>query len=203
VLASRNEHKVLEVRRILAGSNLELVGLDEFPEVADVVESGVTFEANALLKAQAVSAATGLPALADDSGLTVEVMGGMPGIFSARWCGRHGDDPANLELLLRQLHDVPAGHRSAAFVCAAAFVSAAPETRQQVVRGELTGRLIKEPRGTNGFGYDPIFVPDGHSQTTAEMSAGDKDAISHRGRAFRAMADYLAGAEGGTRTPTP
>ncbi len=191
VLASRNAHKVVEVRRILAeaGLDIDLVGLDAFPDAPEVAETGLTFEENALLKARAIAETTGLPAIADDSGLAVDVLGGMPGIFSARWAGKHGDDAANLRLVLAQLADVADGHRGAAFVCAAAV--ARPGGQEQVVRGELQGGLVREPRGTNGFGYDPIFCPDGESRTTAEMEPHEKDAISHRGAAFRALAALL------------
>jgi XTP/dITP diphosphohydrolase len=191
VLATRNAHKVTEVRRILAetGVDVDLVGVDAFPDVPDVAETGITFEENSLLKARAVSLATGLPAIADDSGLAVDVLGGMPGVFSARWAGRHGDDAANLELVLAQLSDVPDDHRAASFVCVAAFANGSDH--EYVSRGELTGRLTRAPRGTNGFGYDPIFVPDGESRTTAEMSPAEKDAISHRGRAFRGLAKLI------------
>jgi len=197
VLATRNAHKVTELRRILDGVSLpsgeaiELVGMDAYPEVADVVESGVTFAENALLKAHAVAQATGLPAIADDSGLAVDVLGGSPGVFSARWAGRHGDDRANLELLLAQLGDVPDQHRQAHFACAAAF--ARPDGKDHVEHGRLSGVLIREPLGGNGFGYDPIFVPDGDTRTTAELTAEEKNAISHRGRAFRALTAELAG----------
>ncbi|HUV47621.1 MAG TPA: RdgB/HAM1 family non-canonical purine NTP pyrophosphatase [Actinomycetes bacterium] len=191
VLATRNEHKVVEVRRILADAalDIDLVGLDAFPDAPDVAETGVTFEENALLKARGISRATGLPAIADDSGLAVDVLGGMPGIFSARWAGRHGDDLANLQLLLAQLSDVAEADRGAGFVCAAAM--AIPDGTEDVVRGELRGRIVRTPRGSNGFGYDPVFVPDGESRTTAEMEPSEKDAISHRGSAFRALAEHL------------
>ncbi len=191
VLATRNEHKVVEVRRILADAALDvdLVGLDAFPDAPDVAETGLTFEENALLKARAISQDTGLPAIADDSGLAVGVLGGMPGIFSARWAGSHGDDLANLQLLLAQLSGVTDANRAAAFVCAAAL--AMPDGTEDVVRGELRGRIITAPRGSNGFGYDPVFVPDGETRTTAEMEPGEKDAISHRGVAFRALAERL------------
>lgn len=191
VLATRNAHKVVEVRRILdgAGVNIDLVGLDAFPDAPDVAETGVTFEENAFLKARAIAHTTGLPAIADDSGLAVDVLGGMPGIFSARWVGRHGDDQGNLRLLLAQLSDVPDGHRGAAFVCAAAV--ATPSGDEFVVRGELRGFLIREPRGLNGFGYDPIFVPEGDSRTTAQMAPAEKDAISHRGVAFGGLVQRL------------
>ncbi len=188
VLASRNRHKVAELHRILTetGLDVELVGVDEFPGVPDVPETGSTFAANALLKAHAVALATSLPAVADDSGLCVDALNGMPGIFSARWAGRHGDDDANLSLVLGQLSDVPEERRGAQFVCAAAM--ARPDGSEVVVEGRLSGRLIWGRQGSRGFGYDPIFVPDGESRTTAEMSAEEKDAISHRGRAFRALA---------------
>jgi XTP/dITP diphosphohydrolase len=197
VLATRNAGKVAELRQILDGvsapdgSPVELVGMDAFPEVADVVETGVTFAENALLKAHAVAQATGLPAIADDSGLAVDVLGGSPGVFSARWSGRHGDDRANLELLLAQLGDVPVEHRGAHFACAAAF--ARPDGKEHVVHGRLRGTLASVPRGTNGFGYDPILVPDADTRTCAELTATEKNAISHRGQAFRALAAELPG----------
>ena len=188
VLATHNPHKVAELRRILGEGGLEgieLVGVEAFPSVEDVVETGVTFVENARLKAVAVARATGVAAIADDSGLCVDVLGGAPGVFSARWSGRHGDDLANLQLLLDQLGDVPDRHRGAHFACAA--VLALPDGTERVVEGRLVGSLIREPRGANGFGYDPIFVPDGEARTTAEMTAAEKDSISHRGRAFRAV----------------
>jgi XTP/dITP diphosphohydrolase len=190
VLATRNPGKVVELRRILAPYDVDLVGLERFPDAPDVAETGTTFAENALLKAHAIAAATGLVTVADDSGLTVAALNGMPGIFSARWSGRHGDDEANLALVLAQLSDVPDGRRGAAFVCDAA--AATPDGRELVVEGRLTGSLIRDRRGSNGFGYDPVFVPTGETRTTAEMSAADKDAISHRGQAFRALAPQLA-----------
>jgi XTP/dITP diphosphohydrolase len=191
VLATRNPHKLAELDRILvaAGVSVDLVSVDRFRNVSDVIETGLTFAENALLKATATATATRLPAIADDSGLAVDALNGMPGVFSARWAGRHGDDAANLELLLRQVADVPDPRRGAAFVCAAAL--ATPSGRTVVEQGRLTGRLAHEPHGTNGFGYDPIFVPDGQTRTTAEMSPAEKDAVSHRGRAFRALAPHL------------
>jgi XTP/dITP diphosphohydrolase len=197
VLATRNEGKVAELRRILAPYGVELVGLP--PEVEPGPETGATFADNAVAKAVEACAATGLPAVADDSGLAVDALNGMPGILSARWAGRHGDDAANLALVLGQVADVPDERRGAAFVCAAAF--ALPDGRTQVVEGVLRGRLVREPRGTGGFGYDPAFVPDGHDRTTAEMTPDEKDAISHRGQAFRALAPLLAAAL--TPLPTP
>ena len=187
VLATRNPGKIAELRRILEG--FEIVGLEEFPAIGEVAETGVTFEENALLKAHAVAQQAGLPAVADDSGLCVDVLGGMPGVFSARWAGRHGDDRANLELLLAQVSDVPADKLTAHFACVAAL--ALPSGESRVVEGALPGRLIDTPRGTNGFGYDPILVPDGQTRTTAELSPQEKDAISHRGRAFRALAPIV------------
>jgi XTP/dITP diphosphohydrolase len=187
VLATRNQGKIVELRRILDG--IDVVGLEEFPEAPDVPETELTFEGNALLKARAIAAHTGLPAVADDSGLCVDALGGMPGIFSARWSGRHGDDEANLDLLLGQLSDVAPEHRGARFVCVAAI--AWPSGAEDTVEGDLTGHVIGERRGTNGFGYDPIFVPDEETRTTAEMSPNEKDAISHRGKAFRALAARL------------
>lgn len=193
VLATRNAHKVSELKAILAGliSELDLVivGVGEFPDVEDVVETGVTFAENAALKAAAVAASTGLPALADDSGLAVDVLGGSPGVFSARWAGIHGQDRANLDLLLAQLSDVPDIHRSAAFVCAAAL--ALPDGGVVVREGRMPGTLARAPRGDNGFGYDPILVVEGDSRTAAELSTADKNAISHRGKAFRALSSDL------------
>ena len=192
VLATRNAHKLAELRRILdeAGLRVELVGVDAFPGVADVAETGTTFAENALLKAHATAQATGLPAVADDSGLCVDVLGGMPGVFSARWSGQHGADRANLELVLAQIADLPDERRSAYFACAAAI--AFPDGTERVAEGFLRGALLRAPRGTGGFGYDPIFLPAGGARTTAELEPADKDAISHRGQAFRALADELA-----------
>jgi XTP/dITP diphosphohydrolase len=187
VLATRNAGKIAELRRILAG--FDIVGLEEFPSIGEVAETGLTFEENALLKAHAVAQGSGLPAVADDSGLCVDVLGGMPGVFSARWSGRHGDDQANLDLVLAQLSDVPADRLTAQFACAAAL--ALPSGESRVVEGLLPGHLVTSPRGSNGFGYDPIFVPDGDERTTAELSPEEKDAISHRGRAFRALAPLV------------
>ena len=191
VLATRNAHKVTELRRILAVAGFagELVGLDAFPGAPDVPETGSTFADNALLKARAIAAFTGLPAVADDSGLAVDALHGMPGILSARWSGKHGDDVANLDLVLGQLIDVQ--RRGAEFVCAAALVDPAT-SREWTVTGVLAGSLTRAARGTNGFGYDPIFVPAGLTTTTAELSGEEKDAISHRGRAFRALAPLIA-----------
>jgi XTP/dITP diphosphohydrolase len=198
VLATRNAHKVVELAEILADVlaqvRLELVGMDVFPEVADVVEDGASFAANALLKARAVAAATGLPALADDSGLSVDILGGSPGIFSARWSGRAdltgtAKDRANLDLLLAQLADVRDEHRGAGFVCAAALVL--PDGTARVREGHFRGTLTRSPRGDNGFGYDPILLVEGDTRTSAELSPAEKNAISHRGKAFRALAGDL------------
>ncbi len=205
VLATRNQHKVAELRRILAAAHLdvELVGTDEFPGLPDVAETGSTFAANALLKAHDVAQRTGCIAIADDSGLCIDALNGMPGILSARWAGAHGDDAANLALVLGQIADIPPARRGASFHCAAAV--ATPEGEERVVEGVLTGSLTDAPRGVNGFGYDPIFVPTGYALTTAELRPDEKDAISHRGQAFRALVPVLRdlGAEGGTRTRMP
>jgi XTP/dITP diphosphohydrolase len=198
VVATRNAHKVAELTRILAaasviGAGVDLVSLAEFPGAPDAAETGCTFAENALIKARAAAAFTRLPAVADDSGLSVDALNGMPGVLSARWAGRHGDDAANTDLVLAQVADVPQGKRGARFVCAAALVlpGAGPPI-ERVVEGRLEGRLATRPRGKNGFGYDPIFVPDGEGRTTAEMTPDEKDAISHRGRAFRALAPVIA-----------
>jgi XTP/dITP diphosphohydrolase len=189
LLATRNPGKLAELRRMLADGPFEVLGLADLPEFPEAPETGATFAENALAKARDAAAATGLPSVADDSGLAVEALNGMPGVLSARWCGRHGDDLANLELLLGQLADVPDERRGAAFVCAAALVvPGGPET---VVHGEWPGRLVRAPRGTNGFGYDPIFVPDGEERTSAELNPEEKDAASHRGRAMRALLPHL------------
>jgi XTP/dITP diphosphohydrolase len=194
VLATRNVGKIEELRRILAylGSDqdetIDLLGTDEFG-LDDVEETGDTFASNALIKARAVSAATGLPAIADDSGLCVDALNGMPGIYSARWSGKHGDDRANLKLLLAQLSHVPDEKRGAHFACAAALV--VPGVAEIVEEGRIYGRLISQPIGSGGFGYDPIFMPIGLNQTMAQLSADEKDAISHRGLAFRALAPHV------------
>ena len=197
VLATRNPGKLAELRRILAaaGVSAAVTDLDDVPGMPEVAETGRSFTENALLKARAVAAFTGFPAVADDSGLCVDALNGMPGVLSARWSGSHGDDEANLRLLLAQLADVPAGQRGARFVCVAALVL--PSGREQITEGTLSGRIADAPRGTNGFGYDPIFVPDSSELTTAEMSAEAKDAISHRGRALRALAPVIAELLGG------
>jgi XTP/dITP diphosphohydrolase len=197
VLASRNKSKIAELDRILTGQDVELIGLEGFPDAPEVPETELTFEGNALLKARAIAAVTGLPAVADDSGLCIDALNGMPGVLSARWSGRFGDatadkDRANLELVLDQLADVADEHRGAHFVCAAALV--VPGGAEHVVEGRMHGRIIREPRGTGGFGYDPIFEPEEETRTSAELSSDEKDAISHRGRAFRALAELLPGA---------
>ncbi|CAB4961803.1 unannotated protein [freshwater metagenome] len=191
VLASRNAHKVEEMARILADAGLaiEVLGIDAFEGVPEVAETGQTFADNALLKARAVCRATGEPAVADDSGLCVDELNGMPGILSARWAGGHGDDTANMWLLLDQLTDTPDERLAARFRCAVALVL--PDGRESVVEGEMIGALVREPKGANGFGYDPIFVPDGVTRTSAELSAQEKDAISHRGNALRALVPVL------------
>lgn len=197
VLATHNEHKVEELRAILAG---RVPGLDVAGEVTsaaglgldDIVETGTTFAENALLKARAVARATGTAAVADDSGLCVDVLGGAPGIFSARWSGRHGDDAANLELLLAQLADIPEEHRGAHFACAAALVT--PDGREHVETGVFEGVLEFAPRGANGFGYDPVLRVAGDTRTAAELSPAEKNARSHRGKAFRALVPWIVDA---------
>ena len=188
VLATKNLGKVAELERILSPYRVDLVPASYEPGP----ETGASFAENALAKAFEGVAHTGLPSVADDSGLTVDALNGMPGILSARWAGRHGDDLANLSLVLGQLADVPDGCRGAAFVCAAAY--ALPDGSSACVEGVLRGSLLRAPRGTNGFGYDPIFVPQGYDVTSAELSPDAKDAISHRGQAFRALGPLLAAA---------
>ena len=185
VLATRNHGKIVELQRIIADAlpDVELVGTDSFPDLADVEETEDSFIGNALLKAHAVAKATGLPAIADDSGLSVNALNGDPGIFSARYAGVHGDDLANLNKVLKNMDRVL--DRSAAFHCAAAF--AKPDGFEIVVEAKLLGRLTTTPIGDDGFGYDPIFIPEGFEITTAQMSPSQKDQISHRGMAFRAL----------------
>ena len=195
VLATRNPKKLAELRRILEPVvNVEVLGLDDLPPYDEAPETGATFAENALAKARDAVAATGLPAVADDSGLSVDALNGMPGVLSARWSGAHGNDVANLELLLGQIEDVPDQRRGAAFICAAAFVL--PGGQEHVLEAEMRGRIVRAPRGSGGFGYDPIFVADGHNVTTAELAPADKDAISHRGKAFRALATVIAAVSG-------
>ncbi|GAA2810798.1 RdgB/HAM1 family non-canonical purine NTP pyrophosphatase [Saccharopolyspora taberi] len=192
LLATRNAKKLVELRRILEAegvTGVEVVGLDEVPEFPEAPETGATFEDNALAKARDAAEATGLPAVADDSGLAVDALNGMPGVFSARWSGKHGDDQANLDLLLGQLNDVPDDRRGGAFVSAAALVL--PDGTETVVRGEWRGTITRAERGSNGFGYDPIFVPEGDTRTSAELSPEEKDADSHRGRALRLLLPEL------------
>ena len=192
MLATANEKKLAELARILDAARVavDLAGRGEFPGAPEVAETGATFAENALLKARAMAAFTGLPAVAEDSGLCVDALNGMPGVLSARWTGRHGDDAGNLRLVLAQVADVPDDRRGAHFACAAALVL--PSGREHVSEGTVYGRLTREPRGAGGFGYDPIFVPDGSELTTAQMSPEAKDAISHRGRALRALAPVIA-----------
>lgn len=192
VVATANPHKLAEIHAILraAGIELDLVAMTELG-VPSPVEDGETFEANALLKARACVVATGLPALADDSGLEVDALDGAPGIYSARYAGEDGDDDANNVKLLAAVADVPVTQRSARFVCAAAVVT--PDGAEVAVRGEMPGRIVDERRGSHGFGYDPLFVADatGDGRTNGELPPQEKDAISHRGAAFRALAAEL------------
>ena len=208
VLATHNPGKLAELRAILTplvpGLAPEQIISAAALQAPEPVEDGLTFAASAQLKARALATATGLPAVADDSGLCVDVLGGAPGIFSARWCGHHGDDAANLELLLAQLSDIADPHRTARFTCAAVLVTpAAQDTADQapavtVVERSMEGRLLTAPLGEGGFGYDPVFVPvqedrpGAAGRTTAQMSAAEKNAISHRGQAFRDLAPVLA-----------
>ncbi|RPA12697.1 non-canonical purine NTP pyrophosphatase [Gordonia sp. OPL2] len=195
LVASRNAKKLAELRRVLDAAGItgvDVVGLDAVPEYPEEPETGATFEDNALIKAVAGARATGLPCLADDSGIAVDALNGMPGVLSARWSGRHGDDAANNYLLLAQIGDVPDERRGGAFVSACALVL--PSGGQTVVRGEWRGTIVRAPRGDNGFGYDPLFVPDDASaggRSAAELSAPEKDAISHRGKALAQLVPAL------------
>lgn len=194
LLATRNAKKLHELQRILDAApdvaDVTILGLSDVEAYVEVPESGLTFDDNALLKAREGAEHTGLPTVADDSGLAVDVMGGMPGIFSARWSGKHGDDDANLDLLLAQVADVPDEALTASFVCSAAL--ALPDGRTFTAAGRMPGRLVRARRGSGGFGYDPIFLADGFTRTNAELAPDEKDAISHRGKAFRALAATIA-----------
>jgi len=192
-LASRNAKKLAEMERILRAHlpSVEVLGLDDVAAYDEPVEDQPTFEGNALLKARAGLAATGLPSVADDSGLCVDALNGMPGVLSARWAGPPKADERNNELLLAQLADVPDERRTAHFTCAVAFCH--PDGDEIVVDGRMDGRIIRETRGAGGFGYDVLFVADDHpGATTAELSIEDKDAISHRGKALRQLAPLVA-----------
>jgi XTP/dITP diphosphohydrolase len=192
LLATRNAKKLGELRRILVSegiSGIEVLGLADVPSFPEAPETAPDFEGNAVAKARDAVAACGLPAIADDSGIAIDALNGMPGVLSARWSGGHGDDEANLNLVLGQLGDVPDERRGAQFVCAAALVLVSGE--ETVVRGEWRGTMVRSRRGTNGFGYDPIFQPDGESRTSAELEPAEKDAVSHRGRALRALLPAL------------
>jgi XTP/dITP diphosphohydrolase len=193
VLATRNFHKATELKRILEELELdcELFTVADFPSAPEVEETEDTFEGNALLKARALANFTGLAAIADDSGICVDALDGNPGVLSARWSGATENiDRANLELVLDQIKGVPAENRGAKFVCAA--VAVFPNGKELVAIGEMYGNLLDAPTGENGFGYDPIFVPIGLSKTTAEMSASEKDAISHRGKALNELAQQIS-----------
>ena len=205
ILATHNPHKVQELADILspliAGFSPEMIVGAGGLGIEEPVEDGVSFTENALIKARLVAQRTGLPTVADDSGLCVDIMGGAPGIFSARWCGHHGDDRANLQLLLDQLRDVPEENRGASFVCAAVLVS--PAGLERHCLGKMSGKLLDAPRGDGGFGYDPIFLAEGQERTNAELSPEEKNALSHRGKAFRALAPAIAATIelGGNVTP--
>jgi XTP/dITP diphosphohydrolase len=192
LLATRNAGKLAELQRLLTAAvpGVEVIGLRNVEDYPEAPETGATFADNALLKAREAVKYTGLPAVADDSGITVDALNGMPGVLSARWSGRHGDDDANTALLLGQLADVPDERRGGAFVCAAALVT--PDGVERVLEREWRGTVIDEKRGTNGFGYDPVFVPEGLELTSAELSPEEKDARSHRGQAFAALVPVIA-----------
>ena len=192
VLATKNSGKVVEFRRLLeelGARNLDVFGLDAFPEIGDIEETGTTFEENSLLKARTICNLTGLPALADDSGICVDALGGAPGLYSARYSGQ--GDAANNAKLLDALKEVPDADRTAYFICVAAFVR--PDGFEHIEEGRFHGKIAYEVVGSGGFGYDPLFVPDGLNCTSAELSAAEKDAISHRGKAMRAIAPYIIG----------
>ena len=195
VLASRNAKKVVELRRILATSGLdvEVLGAEAYADLPEILETGETFLANSQIKSEAVARHTGRIAIADDSGLTVDSLNGMPGVLSARWAGPHATDDDNLNLVLAQINDVPSDRRGGAFRCAATAARIDERGRVHFLAEEsyVRGQLLRERRGSNGFGYDPIFVPDGFEMTTAEMSAVEKDAISHRGKALSGLAAQL------------
>ena len=192
LLATRNKGKIQEFHRILDAiepGQIELLGLDNFPHLHDVVEDGKTFQENALKKAREMALATGIPAIADDSGLCIDVLNGDPGIFSARWAGTHGDDVANNSKVLAQLRDVPDENRSAHFTCVAALYL--PDGRSHCEEAHFYGWILRAPIGEHGFGYDPIFRPEGYDISSAQMSADEKDAISHRGKSLRAIAPHV------------
>jgi XTP/dITP diphosphohydrolase len=195
LVASRNRKKVAELRRVLDGagiSGLTLLSLDDVAPFDEAPETGATFEENAIAKARDAFTATGLASVADDSGLEVDALNGMPGVLSARWAGVHGDDAANTALLLAQLRDVPDDRRGGAFVSACALVDGTGgASREVVVRGTWRGAIAREPRGDGGFGYDPVFVPAGSTRTAAELTAEEKDAASHRGRALTLLVPAL------------
>src|SRR4051812_4191419 len=194
LLATRNRKKLVELQRILDGAlgahRIALLGLDDVEQYPELPETGLTFGENALIKAREGARRTGLATVADDSGLAVDALNGMPGVFSARWAGRHGDDDANLDLVLAQISDLPDEHRGGSFVCAAALVL--PNGREHLVEGRQPGTLLRARRGEGGFGYDPIFLGDGQNRTNAELSPAEKDAISHRGKAFRELSKVIA-----------
>ena len=197
LLATRNAGKLAELQRLLADAvpGVAVIGLRDVPEYPEAPETGATFADNALLKAREAVRHTGLSAVADDSGIAVDALNGMPGVLSARWSGRHGDDPANTALLLGQIADVPDERRGAAFVCAAALVT--PDGTEEVLERQWRGTVVREPRGSNGFGYDPVFVPAGLTLTSAELTPAEKDARSHRGQAFAALVPVIARVLGG------
>ena len=194
MVASRNRKKLAELHRVLEGagiSGLELLSLDDVEPFAEAPETGATFEENAIAKARDAFAATGLPSLADDSGIEVAALNGMPGVLSARWAGGHGDDAANYKLLLAQMGDVPDDRRGAAFVSVCALVTGLGAGDVNVVRGEWPGVIARDPLGEGGFGYDPVFIPEGEARSAAQLSPAEKDAVSHRGRALTLLVPAL------------
>lgn len=190
VIATRNKKKVEEIGRIFAGLGIVMKGLDEFPEMPDVIEDGLTFEANAIKKAEAVTAHTGLPSLADDSGIEADAIGKAPGVLSARYAGEGATDADNLKKLLEEMNEMPDELRQGRFVCVMAF--ARPRMTTLIFRGTVEGVIGRKPKGSNGFGYDPVFFPEGHSRTFAEMTGQEKDSMSHRGRALQKVLEYMS-----------
>jgi XTP/dITP diphosphohydrolase len=200
ILASRNAGKIREFKRMLEAEHLDIdvLSLLDFPQLADVEETGTTLAENAKLKAVQIAEITHKPCLADDSGIFIDILNGNPGVYSARWAGKHGDDQANIEKVLREIHECEKNgvvNRAAQFRCVVALAFPVGHARAGeviFVDGQMPGTIIDRPRGEHGFGYDPIFIPDGYSQTSAELDAAEKDRISHRGQAMRAILPILA-----------
>jgi XTP/dITP diphosphohydrolase len=195
VVATRNQGKVKELVRLFALPSLTLVSLDDLPPIADVIEDADTFEGNARKKAWETALATGLPALADDSGLAVDALNGAPGIHSARFAGQHGNDGANVDKLLHEMRDVPDTQRSARFICSLAFADPTGPLGATIhcTHGTIEGRVLRARQGIGGFGYDPVLVPASESLSMAELSIERKNQLSHRAKAAAQMRDFLAG----------